>query len=47
MQTEIREAAENLGDEFFRAMRDRDGATLIFILITDRGSEDILPEDPE
>jgi hypothetical protein len=47
MQTEIRDAAENFGEEFFRAVRDHDGTRLILELFNDRVKSGILPEDLE
>ncbi len=47
MQTEICEAAENFGEEFFREMRERDGIMLISKLFNDILSSGILPEELE
>jgi hypothetical protein len=47
METKIRDAAENLGEEFFRAAFDSDGARLISKLFDCRLKSGILREDLE
>jgi len=47
MKTEIRDAAENLGEEFFRASLDHDRATLICELFNSTLKSGILREDLE
>jgi hypothetical protein len=47
MQTEIRDGAENFGEEIFLAKRERDGTTLISKLFNDIGKSGILSEDLE
>jgi len=47
MQTEIRDAAGNFGEGFFRAVRDHDETRLILELFNDRAKSGILPEDLE
>ncbi len=47
MQTEIRDGAENSGEEIFLAARERDGTTLISKLFNDIGKSGILSEDLE
>jgi len=47
METKIRDATENFGEEFFRAPFNYDGAMLIFKLFNCRSKSGILREDLE
>jgi hypothetical protein len=47
METKIRDAAENFGEEFFRAAFDSEGARLISKLFNCRSKSGILREDLE
>jgi len=47
MKTKFRDAAENFGEEFFRAAFDHDGAMLISKLFNCMSKSGILPEDLE